>query len=636
MMMKKVEDRHRPFSLIPVLLFLIFSSATLTADTLPVGHLRLEALLNTEFLVNGPDEGWGVKDSGLNKTFTSPAEEGTRRVWKGSHGETGNMELQFRPLESLEGCLGFTMVGNYADTFYLPINDAHRLSEENRYIRWARGELRYRGEWFSGRLFRGVGHPSWEEEGDVFHLLPAQWQPDAYLRVSGRAVPQGGEFSMYGTWGKLTTLFSIGDETELLWGRGPTYLLRYNFLIGPFDSALLVKDEELIWSRGEHITSYSLSSRFTFAEKFPMELGILYQPFRIGETYTYVEEVSGGEGYMGSKYFKREDTVASKDALGFKARIFTRHIPRISEASLSYTYQGIVAGNLNQIQGKVKKRFTRELSGSLSLLFRKPVIGPLPYLYSGTEENPGPIYTLPRGEESPFWVTPENRRAQIATLLFTFDPTPNTWFYKYEADVPEEWNLNPGEDAPLSFAAGLSLKRFPGRTDLQTYVDENGDTVWEPKTTHGLWATKWLPSFISAVKFNMENNIGVRLHFQAGESHATGGMAYLQPSSEPKPKSLVRFFVLGLNISGRSYSTGVTYGENGWGPEEWHRRFGESMDRLYKIYLEKRFGKYFTAGVRYIGYSDEDKEYIAPELGSFNEIVLYCRLRYSGLFSFRE
>jgi hypothetical protein len=144
-----------------------------------------------------------------------------------------------------------------------------------------------------------------------------------------------------------------------------------------------------------------------------------------------------------------------------------------------------------------------------------------------------------------------------------------------------------------------------------------------------MWATKRpIHSFSLIAKVNT-GGPKFLINMRGGESLATGGMSYTTSDDKEKPET--DFFSIGAGITEGPYQLGFSFGSAVWGPEEWHRRFGETVDRLYRVSLSRTIGKYSTVGIEYIGYRESDGKYIAPELGAFDEIRLFYRLHFSSL-----
>ncbi|MCS7185239.1 MAG: hypothetical protein NZ870_04895, partial [bacterium] len=296
-----------------------------------------------------------------------------------------------------------------------------------------------------------------------------------------------------------------------------------------------------------------------------------------------------------------------------------------------FTFAGAVSGNKNEMEFQTTKSFNKIYSFTLSYLYRKPVYGPLPLLYEGTLENRGPIIISPRGPESPFVVNWSNREASIFSLVFNFDPTPQSWFYRYQPNIVDDWNLNPNEDATFACALKYSCEYYPTTTDRLYFYDENGNIVWEDPYSSGCWATKRpLNSIKLLSRFNLLG-FGLVLSFSTGESLATGGVSYT--TSEEKAKPITAYFSTGINLIKDKFSTKFVYTKNNWGPEDWHRTFGQTIDTLYQFNVSYSLLNSFFLSLDYISVKEEDNKFISG-LGAYDEIKLTTTLKFSKNFSF--
>ena len=596
---------------------------------LPYRCIKIESSLSLEALWNRPDSEWEVTSEGISKGYTYHRGTKITHGWEHSAGQIFYLDIGFHPWKKIIGGLGIEAIGSYADTLWLPINDEHRMHADKQNVKWVRGELKYlEKNRFMARYFKGIGHYHWGYEGDMFNLFPESYIPNTYRRITGKCVPEGGEFTIQRGTNKLTVI----SGPRLVWGGGESTLAKYNFRIGRFDSALIYKDEKINWGgEDKYLHIGELSTRTSIIKDFPFQVGLFYKPFRVGREYNYIKEVALGTGYAGSEYLIKKGRTDFFDAWAVKTKVNTeKSAPYIDESSLTYTYAGLVAGNKNEVTLQFDKKLSRLFYTSSQFTYRQPLIGPMPFLREGTDENPGPVWSTPRGQDSPFWISQDNRKATICSLFLTYDPTPSTWFYQWEPNNLQEWNLNPKENAKLSFGLGYTLSYFPTTTDLQTYIDSEGNTVWEPITTHGRWATKKPLSFITLLsKINLPQSYKFLIALRTGEELSDGVFSYTMNQEACKP--IAGFLNTAISMEKDPYLATVAYQQGRWGPEDWHRTFGQTFDRLFRISLERSFGE-FKAGVEYLGTREVDGKYITSMIGAIDEIRLYCMWRFSAFF----
>ncbi len=553
----------------------------------------------------------------LNKNFiySEPKSTTTTPGWENSGGAILLVNLNVLPIENFSIDASFEAISNYADRFWIPINYEHRLYKNKENFKWIKGDIKYGTDTF---YLRYCGY-----EGDMFNLFPEQFEPDRYLRVSGRAVPEGYEgYINMGQYGRLT----IVGGPEVIWGYKSAIYTKYNFVISEFENTLVYKNEIIPYGEpDERLTATEISTKFNIARNIPFQLGLLYQPFRMDWDYQYTEENSTT---------LKEDKIDQKDAIATKFILTTHPYPAVDELSFEYGYYGLVAGNKQEVILKAHRPLIEYILSAVEYTYRKPLLGPLPFIYEGTEDNMGPALINPRGPESPFWVNWSNREASILSFVFTFDPTPATWFYKYQPNILDEWNLNPEEDSSIAFALKYSFEHYPTTTDRMFYYDENGNVKWEPYYISGAWSTKdYLNSFslVAKIKFPKYR---VLLNFSGGDSLATSSLAYTERTNKEKP--LTSFFSGSLSLIHGPWSMKILYGQNIWGPEEWHRHFGETIDKLYQLSLARTFADIFKLKIDYISTKETDKKYYAPEIGAFDEIKITAILKFDTTLSFGE
>jgi hypothetical protein len=97
-----------------------------------------------------------------------------------------------------------------------------------------------------------------------------------------------------------------------------------------------------------------------------------------------------------------------------------------------------------------------------NFLWQKPIIGPVP------ADVPAP--GRPRNIlDDPFAVR-FNRETVAGEILFTYDPTPATWFY--------EWDNDRAEDAPFAISAGFVYRHHPTTMDAAIGILADGRTIF--------------------------------------------------------------------------------------------------------------------------------------------------------------
>lgn len=628
--------------------------------------MDFNARLKVEGIGYKPTSDWEFDKN--SKTFTPILKSTATSDTNIGIGQTVFFDYAYRPNKKWYIFWSGEVIGNYADRLHLGITEEKRLSDSGNRFHWNAGVLSYNGGNKGFEFFRHVGRPGWEFSGDMFNLYPAQWEIEETLRVGGSIAPTGGKL-----WYKTPGLgnFAVITGPELTWGAGPMFLLEYEKPGRMITTKIFIKEEAVSWGETtadvadfpagkgtleesmwqwnnyEHKRSIEFVINSRLSRSFPMQVGILYQPFRIGETYEYVEEVGEGAGYLGSKYNILEDETKSSDALAGKISVNSKIFPYFNHVFFNATHAGLLAGNKNELSVELYKYPLPKMVFIGKFTYTKPLIGPLPYLHEGTVENPGQVITTPRGPESPFWVTEDsigsekNREAMIFDLFVHFDDTPGTNIYKYNYYELGDWNINPEEDARMAFLFNYRLSKYPTGIDLQRYIDENGQLVWEPATESSMWPTKnFIHSLDLLTVLNPWENWKFIFHIHESIAYATANIAYLNnavPNTWPATslEPITNPFKFGVTAEVKKFVGKFEYGKNVWGPEDWHYRFGLTIDEFYHGKIGFRFGEPRIGtmlSLDYIAYHETDKEFAA--LGSFDEVRLTWDLYFGKTVEF--
>lgn len=574
--------------------------------------------------------GWKVEDDNLSKFFSQDI---TRPFADPEidHGQILYLKLDGKYFskgrvkrEKLLLSAKFKAIGNYPQNLLSqPVNDVHRLNRQGKRLTMDSLLIKYHHKWLTASVFSGIGHSDWRDEGDFFNLFPEQFDVHTYKRVSGRGVPRGADVILRSSLGK----FQVVVGPELVWGWGKSALAKWNIRLGRVDLAAIYKDEKIVWGQGgEHLRATEISIRTKH-----LSVAALYSPFRINRRYAFVDEAKNGVGFLNTNFEIKEAQTQRRDAFGTTLEYERENLPFAFKLHTAYTYLGLTAGNKSAISLGLEKMFSENFNFVGWLNYRVPLTGPNPRIFEGTVNNPGPTLLSPRGPEAPFWVTWENRKAYVFSIMMKYDPTPATYLYQYRPNVLESWNLNSEEDASFTFALQYTFSHYPTTTDLQWYINEFGNTVWEPPTTFGLWPTRkpiHLIELLSRIGISRDTNDYLSLSVKAGQSLAYGGFAY--GSNTFREKSITGLTGITFGGKWKALDFGLEYGSSVWGPEDWHRRFGETIDKCFRARLAIQTNRNSDFGLNYIRYREIDNKYLAPELGPFDELIFTLRFYLVG------
>lgn len=610
--------------LITIMAVLVVTGSAVCADKKIV---VLESDFTSGWVIRNLEPDWHVSDAGINKSFYYQTGVSTANPtdWKSEFEQKLDFSVGITPFKGFYAETAYEFLGNYADRYWQSINDSHRMEMNSLKSKWTRGLARYQSRWFKAEIFRGMGHPGWEYEGEMFGFLPEQYEVERYRRITGRVLPRGGKLGIDLPLGKFEVL--AGDE--LIWGFGPSVFAKYEFRTGRFNNTLFYKREEIPYGDpGEDLDAGEFVTRFKLHRKLGVSAGLMYQPFRVNEVYTSVDKVAAGAGVQGTKYTFSTNKTKNSDAFGEAIDLSYRPGFLLDEITAGFTHCGILAGNKNEYRAGVNKRMS-DFYGAVQYISREPVEGPLPLVYEGSPDNTGNIISSPRGRAAAFRVDRDNRKADIVNLVFNYDPTPNTWFYRWKPDVVEDWNINPGEDAGFATGIMVSFENYPESTDRNYYYDSSGNVVFEPSFMTGLSPTKrFLPNINTYSVFNLKPH-RLSLEFGGGEALATTSI-----SGDFNPVTNYMKCALGYEIG--NLRTAFTYARDYWGPEDYHRDFGLIIDRLFKYGIIYTIIDGTKVHAEYIQARRQDDVAGINDLGSINEFRLGFTMHFGAKLLFEE
>lgn len=646
-------------------LFVIFTAAGLFSQEDPIirpGELRIDIMPQLHLIANSPVSGWAVTNIGRDKVFKQRATEEAKLRF--SNGEYIFTDLWFMPMTGLKLNLGFELTMDYADTYYHPINIEHRIQENyfkkftreeldqgidfeqiKERIRLWRSKVEYKNPFLQTRLYTGYGHGSWEYEGDMFGFYPEQWDLETYRRVSGRPVPTAVEADWNMNFGgKSFGKLSLAAGSEPVWGNKWSYYAKYSYKIRLWVPTILFKYENIDWGTpNEYLWAGALTTKYYGLRRIPLEGGILFQPFRVNREYTYTHATDPGEGYGSSDYYIGTKKTDYWDALGFKVKGNTDLVPFFSKTTLTYSFLGKLAGNMQKWDLETEKKFPPYYSLYWQNIYRQPIESAEVRIYEGTGAlSPGQPVTTPRDRYDAFWVNSKNRTAFISSIFLVFDPTPATWIYRYYPNLVDLWNLNPYEKTPFSFIFNYKLSYYPGTTDLEPYKNSQDQILWpgEFDTTvitrlpnpepAGLWPmTRPVHFFTIVGMFSIFENGLVICMVKAGEEVATAAIAYHENTLELVP--MTRMFNPSLTFIKYPFYFSVEYGHNVWGPEQWYKDLGAAVDEMYKASVKYNINKNNELEFAYVGTRETDGKFYVAKIAPYDEF----RLSYKGTFGAR-
>ncbi len=611
-------------------------------ENMETGTIEIKGELIFEGVFHRLGENWVTTPDklGLNKYFNYMPSLKPDNKWEDTFGQTFLFNVGVKPVDWFFAELGLEFIGDYADRYWIPVNQEHRMELDNDRVDWNNARIGIIQDAWSLTYYKNYAHDGWVREGDMFDMLLKQDDPDNYLRYSGHHTPDYWQFKARGFFGDLDVIYGEEVMQDYKQGIYVKYKNIFNSNINFFYSDHIIPYGE----DDERMRNFQLNTDFDIKGN-TLQLGLFYRPFRLDWNYQYTDDVGSGNGVDGSRYIVKTDTTEQIDALGGSVKFTLPTIPKIDLVTIGYEYRGLVAGNRQRADISIEKKLSKEWNAYGAYYYQRPLLEAMPLVYSGA--GAGPIAIQGRGPESPFWVwwrNPvsgfDNRETSAFSFVFTYDPTPSTWFYQFDANTPIEYNLNPEEDAPFSFAVKTDITRYYGTLDRQSYWEYDGSTVWEYAYAGGTSAPdRYIGSlyFLSQI---IKGKTKIIYDFEVGEDLAT--LSYAYDKSEPFLTPMIGYFKTSLSVRNAPYFFKVGYNKNYWGPEDWHRNFGSTYDELYLAHASRDIGQNFNVGIEYAGARKTNPVIIEGienkmtrnEMGYFDEVRVFFKVFFDMVLKF--
>jgi hypothetical protein len=377
----------------------------------------------------------------------------------------------------------------------------------------------YQGDNYNLEAFYHVPRFHWGYEGDFFGLL-RETTDMAGQDIWNAKAPYGFEYEGKNSSDGLKVVFG----PEVYWGANPLAMLKYEFDVGSTQMAFMHSEDIARRDDSSSATEATIrQSRQTtlYAKKAlwggSLEVGgLIASTEKVGDSYDRLE----GNNVV-------VDEIKDEDTLGFKLK-YSRSLFGSSLGYLGLHYAGLVAdagdtvrefgtelpysalGNKAEIDGGIliaagDYSFYPRFLIRENLVDANPNIAPVT---TGTTLSPG--LDARNRDDDPFAVL-DNREAKSAELIFTYDPTPATSFYHWNADVIE--------DAPFSYNIGLTVTEYKTATDAELFFFEAGGT--NASFGEGLSAED-VYLLRSKLIFNPSSALTYVINLEAGKQQSTG------------------------------------------------------------------------------------------------------------------
>ena len=500
-----------------------------------------------------------------------------------SHGEMLFLDFEFQPTTKIKGDFTLNILGNVPnkpmEEYYgkrgetyvsvittenedglmvstdKEINDAERVEIYD-------FELIYNlSDNFDLKSFYHKPRYHWGYFGDFYGLMYEVTDMDG-MDIWGEKAPYGIELAGKGTWDG----FNLVAGPEVYWGANPKVIGKLPFHFGAFNFMLMHAED---FARAEGSAAATVATRretrqsalYMITEAIPktkLELGcIMAGSEKIGEDFKYYEDEN-----IYHDEIKLEDTFGAKAKLTFNTLI--------GNLDISAKYSGLVADGGNPLQEfdstipSTESGNKYELEAGMLIpkgnwwflprgLYRKNLIDANPIIEAtsdGTTLNPG---LMPRNTDADPFAVLGNREAISGEFFITYDDTPASFFYAWDADKKE--------DAGLAFSIGGNFTRYPTETDAYLFYYQEGKT--NASFGMGLPAEDvWM------AKARIIMNPNPRFKFI---SNISGGK---QQSSGDPSKDSAEFITMDAKfIFNKAYHLSMFAKKDAWGPLDWYRQF---------------------------------------------------------------
>jgi beta-galactosidase len=416
-----------------------------------------------------------------------------------SDGQMVFLDFAFQPTQNVEGQFSLNILGNVADkrplefTYGdrgLPVTvftvgelDGNEFIRETELSSGERVEIydfeaTYQGDNFDLTGFYHTPRFHWGYEGDFFGLVHEA--TDIYgMDIWNAKAPEGLEIQGKNKWKNLRVLMG----PEVYWGANPKFIVKYDFNLAKFDWTFIHSEDVARSGEGASATQATeRQSRQTtlFAERefgngWKLELGGIMSAYeKVDDVYTRID----GSGNIILDQIDFEDTLGFKakltmPLLGTETYVQAHHAGLVADGGQVHKVFGINDPSRLPYSGLGNKREyeagTIMNFGNLMvfprLMYRDNLVDANPFLEAsigpGGVLNPG---LNPRDRDSDPFAVLGNREARSAEVVFKWDPTGASEFYRWDND----WR----EDARFAFDFGASYTEFPTFTDANLFFLE--------------------------------------------------------------------------------------------------------------------------------------------------------------------
>ena len=497
-------------------------------------------------------------------------------------GQMVNLDFEFQPTNRIHGDFTLNVLGNVSESDFefrygdrgLPIRvvevDENGEGVETRRDTEFEGRERieiydfnavYEGEDYDLEAFYHVPRFHWGYEGDFFGLLRETTDmagQDIWNAKAPFGIEVAGKKDLKG--------LKIAFGPEIYWGANPMVMLKYEFNLGSTEMAVM---------HAEDLARRDSSSSATEATVRQSRATTLYSKIPLGFADLELGGLIAATEKVGDEYDRQEgdnivvDEIEVQDTLGLKMKL-TGEVGSLGLGYIGLNIAGLVADSGNTVREfGTELPYSalgnkREIDGGILItsgdymfyprfLIRDNLVDAnenIDPVTTGTDLSPG-INARDR-DSDPFAVL-DNREAQSLEFMFTYDPTPASSFYHWNADLTE--------DASFAYNIGITGTRYETPTDANLFFFDEGG--FNASFGEGLEAEDVF-LLRSKLIFNPAQNLKYVVNLEAGKQQSSG---------KPGEEAVEFFGVQGKAIIDREHIYSATIRVDDFGPYDFQRQF---------------------------------------------------------------
>lgn len=488
--------------------------------------------------------------------------------------------VEGKPTANMRANVNFNILGNVAEN---PINEifyenaARRVTvqtdeagevviNDNNRVRVYNAEFEWQAKHVDVRGFYRTGHYHWGYEGDLFGFYPeANYGPNLDI-YNGEIF--GFEFDGKREIKGLKAAFG----PQLWWGANPGFLLKYRRNIGHWNVTGIyhrdIQTELDLDEDGRRILDPD-RVRSGVIQPWPIERASLVVERKFGKFGLLLGGIWAGNPLNGityqdftgtsGNYVIYDDKINANDNWGGKAKV------TYQGGRFNWYAQGAIMGlvanggadpTITFTGWKLKDTGSGNQSNFLTgftysfgniqiapnFLWQKPLVDPMP----ADVTAPGRLRNF---IDDPFAVR-ANRETTAGEILFTFDPTPGTWFY--------QWDSDRSEDAKFAFNLGYVFRHQPTAQDAHIGFLANRQFFAFPNAA----PAKDLWEINSRIVSKVSTNLGLIANLYGGNAQANGDS-----------QRTIERFGGDIRLINKNWKFEYGFKVNDWGPYDYHRDF---------------------------------------------------------------